>query len=264
MGRKILVTSGKGGVGKTTIVASLGIALSSLKQKVLVVDLDVSLNNLDTMLNLENKIVYDLADVLSEKCRVNQALVQSFDFENLYLLPSSHFTNSLDVDINKLPYIINQISLDFDYVIIDCSAGVEGLFYLSTKCANEAILVVTPHISSIRDAEKVLNILNKKNFNNIKIVVNRIRGDLVLSGKSISHQDISEIMQKETFAVIPEIDKMNFSSSLLLSKYMDEKTFRPYLLMAQNLISDKNKIYDYISKYKGFWGGLKRVLKTKI
>jgi len=264
MGRKIVVTSGKGGVGKTTIVALLGLALSLKKQKVLLLDLDVSLNNLDVVLNIENKIIYDLADVLQGKCGPKQAVIQSFDYDNLYVLPSAHFTSCTNLDMNNLPNVVNELAKDFDYVLIDCPAGVEGLFYLAIRCAGEALVVVTPHMSSIRDADKIIGILRRKNINDVYMAVNRIRGDLVESRKILSYKDIEELTHITCIATIPEMDEINMSASLYFADYLNPKVFTPYRMLADCYIKNKIKLYDCGKQYRGVFGGIKRFIKSKI
>jgi len=264
MGRKIVVTSGKGGVGKTTIVALFGLALSLKKQKVLLLDLDVSLNNLDVVLNIENKIIYDLADVLQGKCGPKQAVIQSYDYDNLYVLPSAHFTSCTDLDLNRLPDIVNELARDFDYVLIDCPAGVEKLFYVAIKCANEALVVVTPHVSSIRDADKIIGILRRKDMSNILMAVNRIRGDLVESKKILSYKDIEDLTHVPCVATIPEMDEINMSASLYFADYLNPKVFMPYRMLADSYIKDKTKLFDCGKKYRGPFGIIKRLIKAKI
>ena len=178
MGRTIAVVSGKGGVGKTTIACGLGLALAKLKRSVCLVDLDVGLNNLDVLLGVENKVVYDLGDCLEGRCRIKQALVGALQFDNLYLLPSIRF-NQINYNGKEIKEIIDKLSNVFDYVIIDAPAGMGVNFEYAISSANEALVVVTPHVSSLRDADKVIGVLKGISVGEIGVVVNRIRGDMV-------------------------------------------------------------------------------------
>ncbi|MDD2445658.1 MAG: septum site-determining protein MinD, partial [Clostridia bacterium] len=152
MARKIVITSGKGGVGKTTICANLGVKLANLGFRVALVDVDIGLNNLDVVMGIENKIVFDLADVVSAKCRVKQALIQDDRYPTLYIMPSAQLDCKNIISGPQVKNVVDMLSSSFDYILIDCPAGVENGFHRAVFCANEALIVVTPHISSIRDA----------------------------------------------------------------------------------------------------------------
>ena len=159
MARRIVVTSGKGGVGKTTLVSMLGYAIANLGEKVLLVDMDFGLNNLDVLMGIENKIVYDIIDVIEGKCLPKQAIIQDFLESNLYIFPSTHCFCKRKFGSNELMEIIRQVEYLFDYIIIDCPAGIDGGFKRAVECGQEHIIVTTPHLSALRDADKVINAL---------------------------------------------------------------------------------------------------------
>ena len=261
MSRTIVFTSGKGGVGKTTICANLGVKLASMGNRVVMLDLDIGLNNLDVVMGIENKIIYDIIDVLENKCRIKQALVQDFRYPNLYVLPSSHLFSSNSVNAHALKMITDSLAQIFDYVLIDCPAGIDIGFHRAVFCAKEAIVVTTPHISSIRDADKVIAVLKSYNLISTKLIVNRIRGDLVLNGEMVEAKRISHLLKTELLAVIPDEDVLG---SQIAGKIMNEKNNTPIDALALNLHNGTSHIYDYIGKYKGFWGGLKRKLRKKV
>ena len=206
MARKIVITSGKGGVGKTTVTTNLGVALSNLNLKVLILDVDFGLNNLDVVMGVENRVVYDVIDVLKGKCRAKQALIQDFFNPQLYVLPSVHSVNNFNITSEQINFIISQIESMFDYILIDCPAGIEIGFHRAVKCADEAIVVTTPHISAIRDADKVLTLLNSYNLNSVKILINRVRGDLIVNGEMFNENTIKEYLNADLIGVVPDDD----------------------------------------------------------
>ena len=263
MGRKIAVVSGKGGVGKTTIACGLGLALAKVGHSVCLVDLDVGLNNLDVLLGVENKVVYDLGDCVEGRCRIKQALIGVSSFDTLFLLPSMRFTKC-DVAHSDIKSITDKLACVFDFVIIDAPAGMGENFEMAVKSANEAIVVVTPHIASLRDADKVISILKGADIENISITVNRIRGDMVARKEMLNHIQISKLLKSQILGVIPESDDINLYSSFRFDKIARSKAVVAFTLLANNIKADKKIIYDYESKYKGVLGIIRRNIKRSI
>lgn len=261
MSRVIVFTSGKGGVGKTTICANLGVKLASMGSRVVMVDLDLGLNNLDVVMGIENKIVFDIVDVIENKCRIRQALVQDFRYPNLYVLPSSHLFSSNSVNAHSIKLITDSLSQLFDYVLIDCPAGIDIGFHRAVYCATEAIVVTTPHISSIRDADKVIAVLKSYNLVSTKLVVNRIRGDLVLNGEMVEAKRISQLLKTQLAGIIPDTDILG---SQIAGKIMNQKNDTPIDALAMNIHNGTEYLYDYLSKYQGLFGSIKRNLRRKI
>lgn len=264
MARKIVITSGKGGVGKTTITTNLGVSLAKLKLKVLILDVDFGLNNLDVVMGVENRVVYDVIDVLKGRCRAKQALIQDFFNPTLYVLPSVHSVSNVDITSEQLNFIISQIDSLFDYILIDCPAGIELGFYRAVKCANEAIVVTTPHISAIRDADKVLSILNSLKLNNIQVLVNRIRGDMVVDGEMFSVNTIKDFLKCEIVGAIPEDDSV--SRALINGGAVNDNSISndAFKIVANNLHNGTHIEYDCTKKYKGFFGGLRKKVKRLV
>lgn len=258
MSRKIVITSGKGGVGKTTICANLGIKLAEMGQKVVMLDVDIGLNNLDVVMGIENKIVYDIADVVEGKCRLKQALVQDIRHPSLYVLPSNKIFTTTKINSFNIKAIVEALGEIFDYVIIDCPAGIDGGFHRAVYSASEAIVVCTPHISSIRDADKVLTILNSYKLNSIGFIVNRVRGDLIINGQMIDVNQICSLLKADLVGVVPDDDSISTSKSMVLKKSNGSEAFR---VLADNVHLAKNNIYDYKSRYKGLFGSLKRKIR---
>ena len=260
MARKIVLTSGKGGVGKTTVCANLGAMLARFGFRVVILDLDIGLNNLDVVMGLEDKIVFDIIDVINGKCRSKQALVQDDRIPSLYVMTSKNIGEARIVSKEKIKQIIEDLDISFDYILIDCPAGVDEGFVRAVYPANEAIVVVTPHISSIRDADKVLGILAGFDIHKKYIVVNRMRGDMQIEGEMLDEGEISQMLGGELLGVVPEDDEI--SSILryggLVSK---SKSARAFMLLCENLHEGTRKIYDCTHRYRGARGLIRRSLR---
>ncbi len=262
MSRKIVITSGKGGVGKTTVTANLGLALASLGQRVCLVDIDFGLNNLDVVLGIENKVVYDISDVLEGRCRIKQALVQENNKKNLYVLPSGSVEASARISGQSIKLLVENISGLFDYVLFDCPAGIDIGFHRAVSCADEAIIVTTPNLTSLRDADKVISILNSYKLDKINLVINRVRGDLIMSEKMLMPSDIKQLLKIDLLGVLPEEDAVFLSSGYSLPKKSQSEKCYKYL--ASNLHKGTNKIFDVTNKYSGFFGSIRRSIKKSI
>lgn len=262
MARKIVITSGKGGVGKTTVTANLGRALASLGQRVVLVDVDFGLNNLDVVMGVERKILYDITDVINGRCRLKQALIQDLERKNLYILASGNSSLAMNIQGQNIKLIIDSLSAVFDYVIIDCPAGIELGFHRAVACVDEALLVATPNLTSLRDADKVLSILASYNLNSTKLIINRVRGDLILDKKVLSPIDIGSLLKIETIGVLPEEDAVFLSNGNNLPNRSE--SFKAYKLLAKNLRDGSNKLLDLTSRYSGFFGSIKRGIKRSI
>ncbi len=254
MARKIVVTSGKGGVGKTTLCANLGIALARASKRVMLLDLDIGLNNLDVAMHIESKVVYDFVDVVEGRCRPVQALIQDEIEPTLYTMPTTHLAKR-QVTVDATKKVINRLADTFDYVIIDCPAGIDGGFRRASACADEAIVVTTPHLPCVRDAQKTIAQLDDKIAT--YVVINRMRGDLVLSGEMLSAFEIFSLLGKIPLGILPENDDVNCKLSLHAKR-------PPFDIIAKNLQTGSADMYDCEQSYKGFWGRLKRKLKRNV
>ncbi len=264
MARKIVITSGKGGVGKTTVTTNLGVALSNMNLKVLILDVDFGLNNLDVVMGVENRVVFDVIDVLKGKCRAKQALIQDFFNPLLYVLPSVHSVNNINITSEQINFIISQIESLFDYIIIDCPAGIEIGFHRAVKCADEAIVVTTPHISAIRDADKVLTLLNSYNLNSVKILVNRVRGDLVVGGEMFNENTIKEYLNADLIGVVPDDDGISLALNVGGAVSKNSVAYEAFNLIARNLHNGERNIFDCTKKYKGLIGGIRKKIRKLV
>ncbi len=204
MGEIIVVTSGKGGVGKTTTTANIGAGLSRLGKKVLVIDTDLGLRNLDVVMGLENRIVYNLVDVIEGGCRLKQAMISDKRHENLYLLPSAQTKDKSAITPEQMIKLTNELRDEFDYVLLDCPAGIEQGFQNAIAGADRAFVVTTPEVSSIRDADRIIGLLESEGKSNPKLIVNRIRPHMVKKGDMMNIDDIIEILAIDLLGIIPE------------------------------------------------------------
>lgn len=260
MGRIIVFTSGKGGVGKTTVCANLGYALAAAGKRVLMLDGDFGLNNLDVVMGVENKCVYDIVDVLNDNCRPSQALIQDFFEENLYILPSNHTFLTESLDYCRIKTIVGDFAKMFDFVLLDCPAGIEDGFYRVVSCATEAVVVTTPHLSALRDGDKVSGLLTSMGLNP-KLTINRVRGDMQIDGDMLTIDTIKEYLNMDVVGVLPEDDcvikQLNCGGAL----NKQSELFASFCVLADNIINDKNVMYDCTKKYRGLLGGLKKSLR---
>jgi septum site-determining protein MinD len=202
-GRTIVVTSGKGGVGKTTVTANLGSVLAQSGGKVCVMDADIGLRNLDVVLGLENRIVYHVVDVISGRCRLKQALIRDKRNENLYLLPASQSDDKNAVVPEQMKQLCQDLKKEFDYSLIDCPAGIEQGFRNATAGADQAIIVTTPEVSAIRDADRVIGLLQAQGIDT-QLIINRLNPELVRRGDMLDQQDVIDILAIELLGIVPE------------------------------------------------------------
>lgn len=213
MGEVIVITSGKGGVGKTTTTANLGTGFALMGKKVVLVDADIGLRNLDVVMGLENRIVYDLVDVTDGNCRLKQALIRDKRYENLYLLPAAQTRDKNAVNPDQMKQLCQELVQDFDYVIIDCPAGIEQGFKNAIAGADRAIIVTTPEVSAVRDADRIIGLLESEGKHNPKLIVNRIRPKMVKKGDMMDIDDIIEILAVDLLGIIPEDEYIVISTN---------------------------------------------------
>jgi septum site-determining protein MinD len=213
MSRIIVVTSGKGGVGKTTCTANLGMALAKRNRKVAVVDADFGLRNLDLLLGLENRIVYTAVEVLAGECRLDQALVRDKRQPNLALLPAAQNRTKESVTPDQMRKLIAALAQGFDYILVDCPAGIELGFQNAIAAVKEAIIVTTPEISAVRDADRVVGLLEANDVKRTHLIVNRIRPAMVDQDKMMSVKDVQEILAIPLLGVIPDDERVIVSTN---------------------------------------------------
>ena len=204
-GRVIVVTSGKGGVGKTTTNANIGTALARAGKKVVMIDTDLGLRNLDLLLGLENRIVYTIVDVVEERCKLKQALVKDKKNPNLCLLAAAQTRDKTAVTEEQLKDICEQLKKDYDFILVDCPAGIEQGFQNAVAGASEAIVVTTPEMSAVRDADRIIGLLEaREEIKSYKLLINRVRPNMIATNDMMSVEDVQEILSTSIIGVIPE------------------------------------------------------------
>lgn len=204
MSEVIVITSGKGGVGKTTTTANIGTGLALSGKKVVVVDADIGLRNLDVVMGLENRIVYDIVDVVEGVCRLRQALIKDKRYDGLFLLPAAQTKDKNAVSPKQMQDLTNDLKEMFDYIIIDCPAGIEQGFKNAIAGADKAVVVTTPEISAVRDADRIIGLLEAAELRNPQLIINRIRIDMVKRGDMMNIEDMIDILAIDLLGVVPD------------------------------------------------------------
>ncbi|MFI3230429.1 MAG: septum site-determining protein MinD [bacterium] len=213
MSEVIVITSGKGGVGKTTTSANLGAGLAIAGKKVAMIDADIGLRNLDVIMGLENRIVYDIVDVVEGNCRVKQALIKDKRYENLFLLPAAQTRDKDAVSPEQMQKLCDTLREEFDYIIIDCPAGIEQGFKNAIAGADRAFVVTTPEVSAVRDADRIIGLLEAHELNKPLLILNRIRIDMVKRGDMMAVEDVTEILAIGILGIVPDDESIVISAN---------------------------------------------------
>ena len=194
MSEVIVITSGKGGVGKTTTTANVGTGLAQLNKKVVLIDTDIGLRNLDVVMGLEHRIFYNLVDVVEGNCKIKQALIKDKKYPELYLLPSAQTRDKTSVSPEQMKKLTDELREEFDYILLDCPAGIEQGFKNAIAAADRALIVTTPEVSAIRDADRIIGLLEANDIRDIRLIINRLRPDMIARGDMMSVDDVTEIL----------------------------------------------------------------------
>ena len=255
--RVIVITSGKGGVGKTTAVANIGISVARLGYRVALIDADIGLRNLDLLLGLENRVLYTAMEVLDGKCRLDQALIRDKRWKNLALLPISKNRQRYNVDRQGITILVNSLQeLGYQYIVIDCPAGIDIGFINAITPANEAIVVTTPEITAIRDADRVTGLLEANNIFNVKLLLNRVRLEIIQRNDIISVDDVQEMLGIPLLGAVPEdsnvIVATNRGEPLVLRKKITLSGIA-FENAARRLIGRQDYIIDLDIPYKNLF-----------
>lgn len=260
MGKAIVITSGKGGVGKTTTTANIGTGLAMHGYKVVVVDTDIGLRNLDVVMGLENRIVYDIVDVVEGNCRLKQGLIRDKRFDGLYLLPAAQTKDKTAINPEQMMELISKLKEEFDYIIVDSPAGIEQGFKNSIAGADEAYIVTTPEISAVRDADRVIGLLEAHGINNPKLIINRIRYDMVKRGDMMNVEDIVDILAIDLLGIIPDDEAIVISTNKGEPVIAEEKPLsaKAYRNICNRILGKEVELLDLETNE----GKLSRILKV--
>ena len=252
MGEVIVITSGKGGVGKTTTTANLGSALALEGKKVVLVDTDIGLRNLDVVMGLENRIVYDIVDVVEEKCKLRQAL------------PAAQTRYKSAITEEQMRNLTNQLKEEFDYILIDCPAGIEQGFKNAIIGADKAIVVTMPEISAIRDADRIIGLLESSEIKNPQLIINKLRPEMVRKGKMMDVDDIVDLLSIELLGVVPDdeyvITQTNKGEPVISNR--KAPSGKAYMETAKRILGEDIEV-TIPGREKGFLAALKRFFKRK-
>lgn len=261
MSRIIVITSGKGGVGKTTATANLGAALARLGRSVALIDADFGLRNLDLLLGLENRVVYTAIEVLAKECRLEQALVKDKRQKDLVLLPAAQSRNKESIEPEDMKQLALELAADYDYILIDSPAGIEMGFRNAIAPAQEAIVVTTPEVAAVRDADRVIGLLESNSIKKIRLVVNRVRAEMVQLSDMMSVDDILEILAIPLIGIVPDDERVIISSNRGEPLAFDEKLSLPGIAfsnIAQRLEGKEVPYLDLMASQNNLLNRLRR------
>ena len=261
MGEVIVITSGKGGVGKTTTTANIGAGLSKFDKKVVVIDTDLGLRNLDVVMGLENLIVYNLVDVIEGTCRLKQALIRDKRYENLYLLPSAQTKDKTAISPGQMKKLTSQLKDEFDYILLDCPAGIEQGFKNAIAGADRAIVVTTPEVSAIRDADRIIGLLESNQLKKIDLIINRIRMDMVKRGDMMSVDDVTEILSVPLIGALPDDEQVVIGTNQGEPVVgLDSKAGKAYLNICKRIMGIEVPFIE-LENNSGFFSKLSHLFK---
>ena len=265
MGVSIVITSGKGGVGKTTTTANIGTALASLGKKVVVIDGDTGLRNLDILMGLENRIVYTLMDVIEGRCRLKQALIKDKRFSNLCLLPTAQTKDKDDISTADMLKIVNELKEEFDYVLIDSPAGIEQGFENAVIGADRALVVVNPEITSVRDADRVIGKLDAKGLDDHAVIDNRLDYEMTKRGDMLDVSDIIETLSVKLIGVVPDDRNITVSTNKGEPIVLEDssKAGSAFRNIAKRINGEEVPFLDLSTESGGFLGSIKKLFGRK-
>ena len=261
MARIIVITSGKGGVGKTTTTANLGMSLAQLGYQTALIDADIGLRNLDLLLGLENRVIYTALEVLSGECRIEQALIRDKRQPGLVLLPAAQNRNKDSINTEQMQYLVSLLESQYDYILIDCPAGIETGFHNAIGPAKEAIVVTTPEIAAVRDADRVIGLLEANGIKQITLLVNRLRPQIVKANDMMSVAEVKEILAIPLIGVIPEDECVIVSTNRGEPLVLDKKISLPGLAFEHTACRLDGQQVDFLDLQAYSKSPLKRLRK---
>ena len=256
----ITITSGKGGVGKTTATANIGAALASRGQKVVCIDADIGLRNLDVVMGLENRIVYDLVDAVEGRCRLKQAMIKDKHIPDLYLIPSAQSRDKTAVSPSDMIRLCNELRQDMDWVIVDSPAGIERGFKNAIAPADQVIVITNPEVSAVRDADRIIGIVEAEEKGTPKLLLNRLNLEMVKQNNMLSADDVVDLLAIHLLGIIPEDKKVIISTNQGLPIDMDDKSLagQAYQNISRRLLGEEVPLLD-LNKGSGFFNRISSV-----
>jgi septum site-determining protein MinD len=266
VGEAIVITSGKGGVGKTTTSANVGTALALQGKKVCLVDTDIGLRNLDVIMGLENRIIYDLVDVVEERCKIHQALVKDKRFEDkLFLLPAAQTSDKSSVSPEQIKNLIESLKQDYDYIIIDCPAGIEQGYKNAVAGADKAIVVTTPEVSAVRDADRIIGLLEKENIEPPRLIINRIRSHMMKNGEMLDVDEITTHLSIDLLGIVADDEDVIKSSNKGEPIAMDStsKSAISYRNIARRILGESVPLQILEEERRGVFTKIKKLFGVK-
>ncbi|GAB4529306.1 MAG: septum site-determining protein MinD [Anaerolineales bacterium] len=256
----VTVTSGKGGVGKTTATANLAAALASEGQKVVCIDADIGLRNLDVILGLENRIVYDLVDVIEGRCRLRQAMIRDKRLPDLYLIPAAQTRDKSAVSPSDMVRLCNELRAEVDWILLDSPAGIERGFRNAVAPADTVLVITNPEVSAVRDADRIIGLIEAEEKGPARLIINRLKPEMVRRGDMLTIDDVLELLAVDLLGVVPDDEQVVVSANRGTPVALDGsnragKAFRNIArrLMGQNVpfidLESSNNFFDRLSRF---------------
>jgi septum site-determining protein MinD len=257
----ITITSGKGGVGKTTATANLGVALAEAKQRVVCIDADIGLRNLDVIMGLENRIVYDLVDVVEGRCKLRQSMIKDKRLSDLFLIPAAQTRDKTAVSPQDMVHLTNELRNEFDWILIDSPAGIERGFRNALAPADLVLIVTNPEVSAVRDADRIIGMVEAEEKAPPKLIVNRVKPDMMRRGEMLSTEDILDVLAIDLIGIIPEDDGVITASNQGLPVALNSRSqagaaFRNIALRLQGHLVP----FDILESQDGFFRKISRLM----
>jgi septum site-determining protein MinD len=264
MGEALVITSGKGGVGKTTTVANIGTALATCGNSVVLVDADIGLRNLDVVMGLENRIVYDLVDVVEGYCRLRQALIKDKRVEGLFLLPAAQTRDKTAVSPEQMKALVADLKEQYDYVLIDCPAGIEQGFRNAIAGADRALVVTTPEVAAVRDADRIIGLVEAAQLPSPLLIINRIRPHMVKQGDMMNIEDILDVLAIDLLGVVPEDEYIVVSTNRGEPAVLQagSRAGQAYRNIARRIMGEEVPLLP-LEAQEGFLSRLRRILGAR-
>jgi septum site-determining protein MinD len=262
-GKVVTITSGKGGVGKTTATANIAVGLARQGKRVVAIDADIGLRNLDVVMGLENRIVYDLVDVIEGRCRLRQALIRDKRLETLFLLPAAQTRDKTAVSPSDMIHVCNQLRLHFDYMVVDSPAGIEQGYRNAVAPADLVIIVTNPEVSAVRDADRVIGLVEAEGKGSPQLIINRLDPRMVQRGDMLDTADVVEILAIDLIGIVPEDSEILVSTNRGQPVALDGRTpaAQAFQNIAQRLMG-QDIPFIALQPAGGFFGRLRRAFGT--